>query len=143
GLAAVAAGRRAGHGEPQRAAGGAADGALRRVLDGPAGPRQTADPEIAAALRRCGLPRRGPLVVVAVTAAPAGPRPGTSPDAAGPPAGGPGPQVARGLLEEILPAPVAAVAGAEAPALAPGGAGGADRVPAGTPAPARAYRAGG
>src|SRR5215831_9750298 len=56
-LAAVAAGHRARHEEAQRAARRAADGALRRVLDRPAGPHQTADPEIAAALRRCGLPR--------------------------------------------------------------------------------------
>jgi len=138
-LAAVAAGHRARHEETQRAARRAADGALRRVLDRPAGPHQTADPEIAAALRRCGLPRRGPLVVVAVTAAPAGPRPRTSPDAAGPPAGEPGPQVARVLLEEILSAPVAAVAGAEALALAPGGAEVADRIRAVTRALAGVY----
>src|SRR5262249_261489 len=137
GLAAVAAGRRAGHGEPQRAAGGAADGALRRVLDGPAGPRQTADPEIAAALRRCGLPRRGPLVVVAVTAAPAGPRPGTSPDAAGPPAGGAGPPGARGRLGGRMPAPPGPGARAQARGLAPGGAGG------GGPVRARARARGG
>jgi hypothetical protein len=110
------------------------------VLDRPAGPHAPADPEIAAALRRCGLARCGPLVAVALTAAPAGPATG-APEAAGPP-GEAGPQVARVLLEEILPAPVVAVAGAEALALAPGGAAEVDRVRAVTRALAEVYRPG-
>src|SRR5712692_3786283 len=44
-LAAVAAGHRARHEEAQRAVRRAADGALRRVLDRPAGPHAPADPE--------------------------------------------------------------------------------------------------
>src|SRR5215470_14711004 len=121
-LAAVSAGHRARHEETQRAARRAADGALGRVLDRPPGAQQPGDAEIAAALRRCGLPRSGPMAVIALTAARAGP----PPEPAGPP--GEGPQVARVLLEEVLPAPVAAVAGAEALALAPGGAAALDRI---------------
>src|SRR5260370_1013716 len=71
-LAAVAAGHRARHEEAQRAVRRAADGALRRVLDRPAGPHAPADPEIPAALRRCGPARCGPLVAGAPTAAPPG-----------------------------------------------------------------------
>ena len=124
-LAAVAAGHRARGEEAQRAVRRAADGALRRVLDRPAGAHGLEDPEIAAALRRCGLAPSGPLIAVAVTAAPLARR---SPEAAGVPGEEAGPQVARVLLEEILPAPVVGVAGTEALALAPGGAAVADRV---------------
>ena len=141
-LAAVAAGHRARHEESQRAARRAADGALRRVLDRPAGTHQPGDPEITAALRRCGLPPSGPLVVIALTAAPSGPPPeagGPVPEAAGAPGEEPGPQVARVLLEELLPAHVAAVAGGEALALAPGGAAILTRVRAVTRALADVY----
>jgi hypothetical protein len=124
-LAAVAAGHRARGEEAQRAVRRAADGALRRVLDRPAGAHGLEDPEIAAALRRCGLVPSGPVTAVAVTAAPLT---GRSPDAAGIPGEEAGPQVARALLEEILPAPVVGVAGSEALAFAPGGAAVADRV---------------
>jgi hypothetical protein len=124
-LAAVAAGHRARGEEAQRGGRRAADGALRRVLDRPAGTHGLEDPEIAAALRRCGLAPSGPVIAVAVTAAPLA---GRNPGAAGIPGEEAGPQVARVLLEEILPAPVVGVAGTEALALAPGGAGVADRV---------------
>jgi hypothetical protein len=97
---------------------------VRRVLDRPAGVHGLEDPEIAAALRRCGLAPVAPLVAVALTAVPAG----APPEAPGMPGEGAGPQVARVLLEEILPAPVVGVAGAEALALAPGGAAVVDRV---------------
>ena len=106
-LAGLAAGYRARHEEGQRAVRRSADGALGRVLDWRAGaPGQE---EIAAALRECGLPADGPLVAVALTVE-AG-----LPDLARPE------QVARVLLEELLPASVAGVRGGEAVALAPGG----------------------
>jgi len=123
-LAAVAAGHRGRGEEAQRAVRRSADGAFRRVLDRPAGAHGLEDPEIAAALRRCGLAPPAPLVAVALTAVPAG----APPEASGMPGDGALPQVARVLLEEILPAPVVGVAGAEALALAPGGAAVADRI---------------
>ena len=123
-LAAVAAGHRGRGEEAQRAVRRAADGAFRRVLDRPAGAHGLEDPEIAAALRRCGLVPSAPLVAVALTAVPAG----APPEASGMPGDEAVPQVARVLLEEILPAPVVGVAGAEALALAPGGAAVADRI---------------
>ena len=123
-LAAVATGHRGRGEEAQRAVRRAADGAFRRVLDRPAGAHGLEDPEIAAALRRCGLAPPAPLVAVALTAVPAG----APPEASGMPGDGALPQVARVLLEEILPAPVVGVAGAEALALAPGGAAVADRI---------------
>jgi hypothetical protein len=123
-LAAVAAGHRGRGEEAQRVVRRTADGAFRRVLDRPAGARGPEDPEIAAALRRCGLAPVAPLVAVALTAVPAGAPPETS----GMPGEGAVPQVARVLLEEILPAAVVGVVGAEALALAPGGAAVADRV---------------
>lgn len=124
-LAAVAAGHRARGEEAQRAVRRAADGAVRRVLDRPTGAHGLEDPEIAAALRRCGLAPAGPLIAVAVTAAPLA---GRNPEASGIWGEEAGPEVARVLLEEILPAPVVGVAGPEALALAPGGAAVADRV---------------
>jgi len=138
-LAAAAAGYRARHEEARRAVRAAADDALARVLGRPAdgGP---GDPEIAAALRRCGLAPGLPLVAVALTVAPA--RPLTAPVGEGWPgagAGGPAwPQVARVLLEEMLPAPVAGVSGCEAVALVPAG-GVLDRIEAATRALAGAY----
>src|SRR6516162_9865047 len=123
-LAAVATGHRGRGEEAQRAVRRAADGAFRRVLDRPAGAHGLEDPEIAAALRRCGLAPPAPLVAVALTAVPAG----APPEASGMPGDGAVPQVARVLLEEILPASVVGVAGAEALALAPGGAAVADRI---------------
>src|SRR5215470_16996787 len=123
-LAAAAAGHRGRGEEAQRAVRRAADGAFRRVLDRPAGAHGLEDPEIATALRRCGLAPFAPLVAVALTAVPVG----APPEAPGMPGEGAVPQVARVLLEEILPAPVVGVAGAEALALAPGGAAVADRV---------------
>ena len=138
-LAAAAAGYRARHEEARRAVRAAADDALARVLGRPAdgGP---GDPEIAAALRRCGLAPGLPLVAVALTIAPA--RPLTAPVGEGWPgagAGGPAwPQVARVLLEEMLPAPVAGVSGCEAVALVPAG-GVLDRIEAATRALAGAY----
>ena len=127
-LAAIAAGHRARGEEAQRAARRAADGAFRRVLDRPAGAHGLEDPEIAAALRRCGVAPFGPLAAVALTASPAVSPAGGRTEPAGAPREEAGPQVARVLLEEILPAPVVGVAGAEALALAPGGAAVADRV---------------
>jgi len=138
-LAAAAAGYRARHEEARRAVRAAADDALARVLGRPAdgGP---GDPEIAAALRRCGLAPGLPLVAVALTIAPA--RPLTAQVGEGWPgagAGGPAwPQVARVLLEEMLPAPVAGVSGCEAVALVPAG-GVLDRIEAATRALAGAY----
>ena len=111
---ALAAGYRARHEEGQRAARQSADNALRRVLDWRAG--TGGDEEIAAALRRGGLAPCPPLVAVALTAGPGRPAGGRAPDLTELP------QVARVLLEEMLPAPVVAVSGAEAIALAPGGA---------------------
>jgi hypothetical protein len=106
-LAALAAGHRARQENGQRAARVSADSALRRVLDWRAGAAE--DGEIAAALRRCGLAPGGPLVAVALTAGAADTDPAELPE------------VARALLEELLPASVAGVSGAEAVALAPGG----------------------
>ena len=140
-LAAVAAGHRARGEEAQRAVRRAADGAFRRVLDRPAGAHGLEDPEIAAALRRCGLAPFGPLVAVALTA-PAGPSPAGRPATAGTPGEEAGPQVARVLLEEILPAPVVGVVGTEALALAPGGAAVTDRVREVARALAGVYRPG-
>jgi len=138
-LAAAAAGYRARHEEARRAVRAAADDALARVLGRPAdgGP---GDLETAAALRRCGLAPGLPLIAVAMTVGPAGPRSaqadGNSPGV-GPyePAW---PQVARVLLEEMLPAPVAGVSGCEAVALVPGG-GVLDRIESVTGALAGAY----
>ena len=84
-----------------------AGGALQLVLDWRAG--GSGDEQTAAALRRCGLPPAGPLAAVALTVGAAEADPAELP------------QVARVLLEELLPAPVAGVSGAEAVALAPGG----------------------
>ena len=138
-LAAAAAGYRARHEEARRAVRAAADDALARVLGRPAG-GDPGDPQIAAALRRCGLAPGLPLIAVAMTVGPAGPRSaqadGNSPGV-GPyePAW---PQVARVLLEEMLPAPVAGVSGCEAVALVPGG-GVLDRIESVTGALAGAY----
>jgi hypothetical protein len=141
-LAAAAAGYRARHEEAQRAVRGAVDDALAQVFGRPVG-GGPGDPEIAAALQRCGLAPGAPLAAVALTAGPAQPgagpggRPspgGSPPPAAAQPAGGPGPlgtaadprpedwpQVARVLLEEMLPGSVAGVHRGAAVALAPGG----------------------
>ena len=138
-LAAAAAGYRARHEEARPAVRAAADDALARVLGRPAG-GDPGDPQIAAALRRCGLAPGLPLIAVAMTVGPAGPRSaqadGNSPGV-GPyePAW---PQVARVLLEEMLPAPVAGVSGCEAVALVPGG-GVLDRIESVTGALAGAY----
>jgi hypothetical protein len=140
-LAAAAAADRARHEEARRAAHRAADEVLGHVLGLPAG--GAGDPEIAAALRRCGLAPFAPLVAVALTAGPA--RPGTGPGAA--PGAGPGepawPQAGRMLLEEMLPAPVAGVHGGEAVALCPGGGAVLDRIRDVTRALAGAYGPGG
>jgi hypothetical protein len=125
-LAEQAATHRARHENGQRAVRRAADGALRQVLDWQAG--GSGDAEIAAALRHCGLPPSGPLVAVALTAGAA------EVDLAELP------QVARVLLEELLPAPVAGVSGAEALALAPGGEDVVSRVGAEVSALARVPR---
>lgn len=121
-LAATAAGYRARHEEAQRAVRGAADDALARVLGRPAGGGPE-DPETAVALRRCGLAPGLPLVAVALTIGQERPQAGSADG--GWPGAGPGepawPQVARVLLEEMLPAPVAGVSGCEAMALVSGG----------------------
>ena len=106
-LAAQTAGHRARREDGQRDARRSADSALQRVLDWRGG--AAGDEETAAALRDCGLPPAGPLVAVALTVGSA------EADLAELP------QVARVLLEELLPAPVAGVSGAEAVALAAGG----------------------
>ena len=77
----------------------------------------TRDEETTAALRRCGLAPHPPLVAVALTAGAA--QPGA---AAQPPGLAEAGHVARVLLEDLLPAPVAGAFGAEAVGLAPGGA---------------------
>ncbi len=137
-LAAAAAGYRARHEEARRAVRAAADDALARVLGRPAG-GGPGDPEIAAALRRCGLAPGQPLVAVALTVAPAQPHAAPAERSPGAGAGEPAwPQVARVLLEEMLPAPVAGVSGCEAVALVTGG-GVLDRIEAATRALAGAY----
>ena len=138
-IAAAAAGYRARHQEARRAVRAAADDALARVLGRPAG-GGPGDPEIGAAVRRCGLAPGLPLAAVALTVAPAPPHAaagGESPPGAGPyePAW---PQVARVLLEEMLPAALAGVSGCEAVALVPGG-GAPDRIAAVTRVLADAY----
>jgi hypothetical protein len=138
-LAAAAAGYRARHEEARRAVRAAADDALARVLGRPAG-GGPGDPQIAAALRRCGLAPGLPLVAVALTVGPAGPQSGQADGSS--PGVGPcepaWPQVARVLLEEMLPAPVAGISGCEAVALVPGG-GVLDRIGAVTRPLAGAY----
>jgi hypothetical protein len=138
-LAAAAAGCRARHEEARRAVRAAADDALARVLGRPAG-GGPGDPQIAAALRRCGLAPGLPLAAVALTVGPAGPT--AAPAGESWPGAGPGepawPQVARVLLEEMLPAPVAGVSGYEAVALVPGG-GVLDRIESVTGALAGTY----
>jgi hypothetical protein len=131
-LAAMAAGHRARREAAQRAVRLAADGAIGRVLVRAAGASAAADREAAQALRRCGLGPCGPLVVVTLAAGPAPdpvPAPGTARPSGG--TGPPGaeglrpelwPQVARVLLEEMLPGSVAGVHGGEAMALVAGGA---------------------
>src|SRR5215472_17135484 len=121
-LARVAADYRARHEEGLRGARRAADSALQRLLDRPADAAGPQDRETAAALRRCGLPPAGPLVAVALTAGPARYPAARPPDEdAAPPGDAAGPQAARVLLEDMLPAPVVGVHGSEALALAPGG----------------------
>ena len=114
-LAAAAAAHRARHEEARRPARRAADAAIGRLLARPAGATGPEDLEIAASLRRCGLAPCGPLVAVAVMAAPA--QPGVA-----------WPQVARVLLEEMLPGSVTGVAGGAAVALAPGASDVLDRI---------------
>jgi len=120
-LTRMAADYRARHEEGQRGARRSADGALARLLDRPADAAGPQDRETAVALQRCGLAPGGPLVAVALTAGPARyPAARPADDDAAPPDGA-GPQAARVLLEDTLPAPVAGVHGSEALALAPGG----------------------
>src|SRR5690348_3255933 len=137
-LAAATAGYRARHEEARRAVRAAADDALARVLGSPGG--GPGDPQTAAALRDCGLAPGLPLVAVALTVGPA--RPPTPPVGESWPGAVPGepawPQVARVLLEEMLPAPVAGVSGCEAVALVPGG-GVLDRIESVTRALAGTY----
>jgi purine catabolism regulatory family protein/PucR-like helix-turn-helix protein len=156
-LAAAAAAHRARYEEARRAARRAADAALGRLAGRSANATEPEDKEIAAALRRCGLAPGTPLVAVALTAGPAQPgawppgaagltggdaQPGAVPSpgsaqAAGgagpvPPAGathpGTWPQVARVLLEEMLPGSVVGVHGGAAVALAPGAAAVLDQI---------------
>ena len=121
-LAAITAGHRARHEEGRRAARRASDAAIARLLDRPAGATGAEDRETAAALRRGGLGPCGPLAVIALTAGPAprGAAAGPPPGAAADPGPEAWPQVARLLLEEMLPGPVAGVYGGDAIALAPG-----------------------
>src|SRR5215472_686326 len=138
-LAAAAAGYRARHEEARRAVRAAADDAFARVLGRPAG-GDPGDPQTAAALRHCGLPPGLPLIAIAMTVGPAGPP--AAPAGESWPGAGPyepaWPQVARVLLEEMLPAPVAGVSGCEAVALVPGG-GVLDRIESVTGALAGTY----
>ncbi len=132
-LAAAAAAHRARHEETQRGARRAADAAIGRLLARPASATGPEDLETAASLRRCGLVACGPLVAVAVTAGPAKPGTGLSPGAAALAVGPAQPgaawaQVARVLLEEMLPGSVAGVHGGTAVALAPGGPAVLDRI---------------
>jgi Purine catabolism regulatory protein-like family/PucR C-terminal helix-turn-helix domain len=122
-LARLAGEYRARHEEGLRGARRAADIALQRLLDRQAGAAGPRDREIAVALRRCGLPPAGPLVAVALTVWPARSPAAGPPDehAVKPPEEAAGPQVARVLLEDMLPAPVVGVHGSEALALASGG----------------------
>ena len=129
-LARVAADYRARHEEGLRTVRRAADSALQRLVDRPAGPPgragaagvQAQDQETAVALRRCGLAPNGPLVAVALAAGPArNPAVRVPAENAVAPGDPTGAQVARVLLEDMLPAPVVGVHGAEALALAPGG----------------------
>jgi purine catabolism regulatory family protein/PucR-like helix-turn-helix protein len=121
-LARVAADYRARHEESLRGVRRAADSALQRLLDRPADAAGPRDREIAAALRRCGLAPAGPLVAVALTAGPARYPAARPPEEnAAVPGDGGGPQAARVLLEDMLPAPVVGVHGSEALALASGG----------------------
>jgi hypothetical protein len=115
-LAAMAAGYRARQEEGRQAIRGAADVVLRQVIDRRSGADSGSDQEIAAGLVRCGLPLSGPLTVVAAAAGAA------EADRAGLD------QVARVLLEEMLPGAVAGVCGPGAVAFAPGGENVADRV---------------
>jgi hypothetical protein len=147
-LAAATAAHRARREDAQRAVRRAADAVIGRLADRPTGAAGPEDREIAAALRRSGLAAGTPLIAVALMAGPARPSagpwarpsPGGSPPEAAPPDPGPGssgtaadprpqawPQVARVLLEEMLPGSVAGVRGGAAVALAPGGAAALDR----------------
>ena len=120
-LARVAADYRARHEEGLRGVRRAADSALQRLLDRPADAAGPQDRETAAALRRCGLAPAGPLVAVALTAGPARYPAARPPDENAERGDSAGPQAARVLLEDMLPAPVVGVHGSEALALAPGG----------------------
>ncbi len=121
-LARVAADYRARHEEGLRGVRRAADSALQRLLDRPADVAGPQDGETADALRRCGLPPAGPLVAIALTAGPARYPAERQPQENAPaPGDAAGPQAARVLLEDMLPAPVVGVHGSEALALAPGG----------------------
>ncbi len=140
-LTRVAADFRARHEEGLRGARRSADGALARLLDRAADAAGPQDRETAVALRRCGLAPGGPLVAVALTAGPArypAARPADD-DAAPPDAAGP--QAARVLLEDTLPAPVVGVHGVRGPGARPrrrDGSGPAPRHGGRTGAPARA-----
>ena len=120
-LTRVAADYRARHEEGLRGARRSADTALQRLLDRPADAAGPQDRETAVALRRCGLAPGGPLVAVALTAGPARYPAARPADEDAAPPDGAGPQAARVLLEDTLPAPVVGVHGSEALALAPGG----------------------
>jgi len=101
-LAGLVAGYRARREDARRAARQSADAALRRMLAWPAGAGGREGPEIALALRRCGLAAGDPLLAVAVTA------PRTAEEAA------------RVLVEEMLPGALVGVSGATAVALGSG-----------------------
>jgi hypothetical protein len=134
-LAAASAAYHARHEEARRTARRAADAAIGRLADRPASATGPEDREIAAALRRCGLDPCGPLVTVALMAGPAQPGTGLSPGMIEQTGGDAQPgavpawaQVARVLLEEMLPGSVAGVHGGAAVALAPGGPDVLDRI---------------
>jgi purine catabolism regulatory family protein/PucR-like helix-turn-helix protein len=147
-LAAATAAHRAHRADAQRAVRRAADAVIGRLADRRAGAAEPEDREIAATLRRSGLAPGVPLIAVALMAGPARPSaapwarpspggsplpdrgpgsPGTAADPGSGPAAEAWPQVARVLLEEMLPESVAGVHGGAAVALASGGAAALDR----------------
>jgi purine catabolism regulatory family protein/PucR-like helix-turn-helix protein len=118
-LAGLIAGQRARDEEGRQATRRSADLALHQLLAWRPGSAERAEHEIAAALRRGGLPTAGPFAAVVLAAPGADGPPGVVPASAAPPPGE-ATAAARALLEDLLPGALVGVLGRAAVALVPG-----------------------
>lgn len=96
-----------------------ADLVLHQLLAWRPGSAERAEHEIAAALRRGGLPTAGPFAAVVLAAPGADGPPGVVPASAAPPPGE-ATAAARALLEDLLPGALVGVLGQAVVALVPG-----------------------